>query len=260
MILRRITQHVKEQNWTAVVLDLFIVILGVFIGIQVSNWNEGRALQSAERVYLDRLAISIEGEARRITSIRKEWLNQIESLEYLEQFLLAERTSSDSEWDVLKELNFRSGWTQFSPDRTTFDELVSSGQLTLIRDADLRAEIRNYYGELRGFAPFFKFENPLRQLIREKFPISYQTYLWQRCFSAERLQSDLDGKIECEPLSDPQVVSKTVDRLRQDEQIIEAMRYSVSIRLVAITLADTTQDMAVELSKSIRESTQLKAE
>ena len=39
MILARVIEHVKAQNWTAVALDFFIVVMGVFIGIQVSNWN-----------------------------------------------------------------------------------------------------------------------------------------------------------------------------------------------------------------------------
>lgn len=39
MFLRRITQHVSQQNWTAVAIDFVIVVVGVFIGIQVSNWS-----------------------------------------------------------------------------------------------------------------------------------------------------------------------------------------------------------------------------
>lgn len=42
MILRRVTEHVKAQNWFAVGVDLVIVMVGVFIGIQVANWNEAR--------------------------------------------------------------------------------------------------------------------------------------------------------------------------------------------------------------------------
>ena len=42
MFLRRIVEHLKTQNWTAVALDLGIVIVGVFIGTQVSNWNQER--------------------------------------------------------------------------------------------------------------------------------------------------------------------------------------------------------------------------
>lgn len=40
MMLRRLTKHLKDQNWFAVGLDFFIVIVGVFIGIQVANWND----------------------------------------------------------------------------------------------------------------------------------------------------------------------------------------------------------------------------
>ena len=42
MFLRRIAEHLKAQNWTAVGLDLSIVVIGVFIGTQVSNWNQER--------------------------------------------------------------------------------------------------------------------------------------------------------------------------------------------------------------------------
>ena len=40
MILRRFMQHVREQNWTAVGLDFAIVVLGVFLGFQLTSWNE----------------------------------------------------------------------------------------------------------------------------------------------------------------------------------------------------------------------------
>jgi hypothetical protein len=40
MTLRRITKHVKDQNWFAVGLDFLIVVFGVFMGFQVQQWNE----------------------------------------------------------------------------------------------------------------------------------------------------------------------------------------------------------------------------
>ena len=42
MILHRIVDHLKKQDWTAIALELGIVIIGVFIGTQVSNWNQQR--------------------------------------------------------------------------------------------------------------------------------------------------------------------------------------------------------------------------
>ncbi|HAU91022.1 MAG TPA: hypothetical protein DCW59_01545 [Alteromonas sp.] len=40
MLLRRVTLHIKQQNWFAVLVDFLIVVLGVFIGVQVANWND----------------------------------------------------------------------------------------------------------------------------------------------------------------------------------------------------------------------------
>lgn len=48
MILRHVMQQVKDQNWLAVGIDFFIVIAGVFLGIQVANGNAERLEQSEE--------------------------------------------------------------------------------------------------------------------------------------------------------------------------------------------------------------------
>ena len=55
MLLRRITQHIKAQNWFAVGLDFVIVVVGVFIGIQVANWNETQSTKAELRASLERL-------------------------------------------------------------------------------------------------------------------------------------------------------------------------------------------------------------
>ena len=59
MLLRRITKHVKEQSWFAVGLDFVIVVVGVFIGLQVANWNDGRASKLAYLQALDRAEVEI---------------------------------------------------------------------------------------------------------------------------------------------------------------------------------------------------------
>ena len=42
MFLRRIIENLRAQNWTAITIEFAIVIVGVFIGTQVSNWNQQR--------------------------------------------------------------------------------------------------------------------------------------------------------------------------------------------------------------------------
>ena len=52
MRLRHIAEHVKAQNWTAVVLDFLIVVAGVFVGVQVNEWWLWRLDACKERAYL----------------------------------------------------------------------------------------------------------------------------------------------------------------------------------------------------------------
>jgi hypothetical protein len=55
MLLRRVTLHIRDQNWTAVFIDFVIVIVGVFVGLQVQDWNEFRKDRIEERQLLGRL-------------------------------------------------------------------------------------------------------------------------------------------------------------------------------------------------------------
>lgn len=42
MILRRVIAHFRKQEWTAIFLDFVIVVAGVFVATQVTNWNADR--------------------------------------------------------------------------------------------------------------------------------------------------------------------------------------------------------------------------
>ncbi len=55
MLLRSMTKHVKDQNWFAVALDFFIVVFGILIAFQVTNWSDARATRISERDFLARL-------------------------------------------------------------------------------------------------------------------------------------------------------------------------------------------------------------
>lgn len=55
MILRRVILHFRKQEWTAIFLDFLIVVAGVFVGIQVSNWNAARQQSALAGAYVVRL-------------------------------------------------------------------------------------------------------------------------------------------------------------------------------------------------------------
>jgi len=143
MLLRRITEHARTQNWFAVGLDFLIVVVGVFIGIQVANWNEARMQQARDEVLLSRLMEDFEqivafGETR--LPRYRESAAQISDLittirsgvdPGLTQEIQDQITGSVIVWAV----------TEMAP---TYDELVATGTLSRIRNPNLRKALNDY--------------------------------------------------------------------------------------------------------------------
>ena len=61
MILRRLKERLTAENWVAVAIELLIVIVGVFIGTQVSNWNQDRIAGRETRQMLVELKPGLQG-------------------------------------------------------------------------------------------------------------------------------------------------------------------------------------------------------
>jgi hypothetical protein len=42
MIIRKVAAALRRQDWFTVLLEVAIVVVGIFIGLQVDDWNERR--------------------------------------------------------------------------------------------------------------------------------------------------------------------------------------------------------------------------
>ena len=59
MILRRVIEHFRKQEWTAIAIDFLIVVLGVFVGLQVNNWNAARKDFERTQTLLDAFRVDL---------------------------------------------------------------------------------------------------------------------------------------------------------------------------------------------------------
>jgi len=62
MFVRRLTTSLKEQHWMTIAIELIIVIVGVFVGNQVSNWNEARIEKRQTQRMVDQLRPEIQNQ------------------------------------------------------------------------------------------------------------------------------------------------------------------------------------------------------
>ncbi len=136
MILRRLSQSLKEQNWTAICIEFVLVVVGVFLGIQVANWNAEREQNRKSSVFTERIKDDLRVEAWNL-EMQIGYYGQVQANARRAADALSGHAPLPDE--ALLVAAFRA--TQYNDNtrqRTTFDELKSTGELGLIRDSGLR--------------------------------------------------------------------------------------------------------------------------
>ena len=144
MLLRRITEHVKAQNWFAVFVDFVIVVVGVFIGIQVSNWNEARVDAISERQYLERLhdeVVTVIQQRANNDRNRQERLDALNSVVDILYGAAEPRSLTALECRAIGSTHIMYTGEEVLP---TADELLSAGRLEIIDSPDIRNALIRY--------------------------------------------------------------------------------------------------------------------
>lgn len=83
MLLRRITEHVRAQNWTAVFLDFIIVIAGILIAFQITNWNDARGERARETQILRDIANDIASDIDMYRTSIESALTRLSTIDYI---------------------------------------------------------------------------------------------------------------------------------------------------------------------------------
>ena len=60
MIYKRFAANLRAQNWTAIAIEVGIVVVGVFIGTWVANWNQERVERAETRRMIAQLEPSLD--------------------------------------------------------------------------------------------------------------------------------------------------------------------------------------------------------
>lgn len=150
MAIRRFREHVSEHNWFAVGIDLAIVVVGVFLGLQANNWNQRRLDAAAGRDYRAMLLDDLRDNQQNVAS-RIDYYQRVRSAS------LAALESFDRPADQLGERFLIDAYeaSQIIPwalKRTTYDQIMSVGAMGDLGDQALQDRIANYYfgGEIAG--------------------------------------------------------------------------------------------------------------
>jgi len=232
MLLRRIIAHVRKQEWTAIAIDFVIVVVGVFIGIQVSNWNDARIERQRGIEFAERLTSDLRTEA---------WF-----LRYFEEYHddvrdNAERTlgalegrASVSDEALLVSAYRATQYIAGARSRSTYDEIISSGAMGLISDRALLATANLVY-----ITPLFDnlahegLASPYRERFRMIISNETQAVLTAMCGDRFVALGDYQGIVDsldyaCETGLSRADQRAAVHALRSDVTLVPLLRLRIS--------------------------------
>jgi len=187
MILRRIREHVGTHNWFAVGIDLIIVVLGVFLGTQVSNWNAERLAHEAGDTYRARIVRDLQNNEADLEA-RAAYYEQVRV------FGLEVLGALDGSARVADERLLIAAYqaSQIYPrpqNRATYDEIISIGALNTLGDVEMRDRIANYYVGLETSDATFRNVPPYREIVRRAIPYAVQQRIREAC-AEQMIQGD----------------------------------------------------------------------
>jgi len=164
MILRRIGHHLKQQQWTAVLIELAIVILGVFLGFQVTDWANERANRAAEIRNLEEIAEDLRADVAVFDQVRTATEMRIGGIDYV----LGETRGMTRPSRIVTPngdgFDMPAGPPVAPADRTTllaranlvrstagnrtgFEALLGAGGMQRIRDRQISRQLQVYYAQ-----------------------------------------------------------------------------------------------------------------
>ncbi|MGJ8563980.1 MAG: hypothetical protein ACSHXY_10550 [Alphaproteobacteria bacterium] len=162
MILRRITNHIKDQNWFAVALDFFIVVMGILIAFQITNWSESRSDKARERQIIERLYEDFEALGREVDANIESMKPAFKILEETKQLVIHDPNDADLQ-RIQDFYNTTIGFPSVAGQSVTYEQLVSSGDMNLISNEQLRSELAQH----ASFTQFFiDQDNATREWLR----------------------------------------------------------------------------------------------
>ncbi len=150
---RQIRQSLIMENKTSKYLkyaigEIILVVIGILIALQINNWNTDRQLNKQEQVILNLLKSEFtynKHELNRNIEKAGRLKNRADSLL---TFFNSDPTQLNQNDLTYKTLGL-TAYSTYDPSNGALNNLISSGQLNLIKNDSLRLILSKWFGEVQ---------------------------------------------------------------------------------------------------------------
>ncbi|MGB5460830.1 MAG: DUF6090 family protein [Eudoraea sp.] len=145
---RRIRFDLMEKNKTGKYIkyafgEILLVVIGILIALQINNWNEDRKERIIEQEIYENLLTDINVDRITLKERMTLAMNETKALHNLVHNAYNIQKTTEEYINLLSPVLWNAD--NFILQDKTFDELVSSGKLGVIKEKSLKNKILDYY-------------------------------------------------------------------------------------------------------------------
>jgi hypothetical protein len=143
--VRRLAAALGEMRWSHVVIELLLLITGILIALAVDGWIDDQRDERAERRYLELLQRDLDSNLGVLAEILDYEEQQATGAAMAYRALRARSVPPQDREAVATVLNQLTSRRTLRLARATYTDLLSTGNLRLIRNAALRDRVVDFY-------------------------------------------------------------------------------------------------------------------
>ena len=238
MIFKRMVANLRAQNWSAIAIELAIVIVGVFVGTQVSNWNAQRLEKRETQRMLAQLKPNLKTLTDYYSSARTYYAT---TRRYAKTAIGGWRGDPDiSDSDFVIAAYQASQIVGIGTNSSTWATVLGADQLRRIDDLAIRNDLSFLMSADYSQLDTPAVNTPYRPNVRRLIPIEIQDAIRSRCGdrAAPGGSTYLVLPPSCDLRIDPNKAAAAATTLRAHPELMEDLQWHVAAQ--AALLANMT--------------------
>jgi len=146
---RKIRYDLMEKNKTGkyfkyAIGEVILVVIGILIALQINNANEEKKEKELANTYLENLKLDLKSDISALELASSD-LNFYEKKGYYSLNVLEGKIINIDTIEFLKSLVWNNHYHLQQPSTSTYEDLISSGNIKLIKNNDLKVALSKYY-------------------------------------------------------------------------------------------------------------------
>ena len=247
MIYKRVAARLRAQDWVAITIELGIVVLGVFIGTWVANWNQE---QGAKRE-TQRMLVQLKPNLTSLTDYYDGARAYFGTTRRYAATALGgwrgDREVSDVEFVIAAYQ--ASQITGISTNGSTWATVLGADQLRRVNDLAIRNDLSLLMSADYTQLDLTAVDTPYRQNVRRLIPVEIQEAIRKRC--GDLIPSDRPSRVVLPPTCDLKIAADqaaaTATILRAHPALMQDLQWHLAAEAALlenmISFETTTRDL-----------------